>query len=510
MLKLNLIANFIGQGWTAFMGLAFIPVYVKYLGVESYGLIGLFALLQAWLRLLDMGLTPTISREMAGYTGGSHTAGSIRDLLRSIEGVVLGVSFFVAGGVALSADWIASSWVQAEEIPVIVVAQSITIMGLVSALRFVESVYRSSIVGLQRQVRLNVINSSMATLRGLGAVVVLVWVSPTIQAFFIWQALISAVTLIIFARTTYASLQCAERSARFSVAALSAVWRFAGGVLGITFLALLLTQVDKILLSKLLTLSDFGFYALAAVVAGALNMTIAPISQAWYPRLCQLHVAGDDEGLVRTFHQGAQLVTVIMGSTALVLIVFSETFLKLWTQDADLALRTAPILRLLVLGNLLNGLMWIPYQTQLAHGWTGLTVRMNIISVLLLVPAILWIVPRHGAEGAAWVWVCLNVGYVLIGVQFMYRRILISEKWRWYIQDLLQPLLVVTAVPVLVYWLVPVSEGFFEQLGTLVFAASLTLVAAVVSAKLVRQKVCSVTASFVESYALKKIHLKSL
>jgi cephalosporin hydroxylase len=45
--------------------------------------------LQAWLRLLDMGLTPTMSREMARFTGGSHTVGSIRDLLRSIEAVVL-------------------------------------------------------------------------------------------------------------------------------------------------------------------------------------------------------------------------------------------------------------------------------------------------------------------------------------------------------------------------------------------------------------------------------------
>ena len=89
MLKRNLIANFLGQGWTALMGLAFIPLYIKYLGMEAYGLIGLFALLQAWLSLLDMGMTPTLSREMARFTGGSHSAQSIRDLLRSIEESIL-------------------------------------------------------------------------------------------------------------------------------------------------------------------------------------------------------------------------------------------------------------------------------------------------------------------------------------------------------------------------------------------------------------------------------------
>ena len=69
MLKRNLVANYAGQAWSAVMGLAFIPVYIHYLGVEAYGLIGLFAVLQAWLALLDMGLTPTLAREMGRYTG---------------------------------------------------------------------------------------------------------------------------------------------------------------------------------------------------------------------------------------------------------------------------------------------------------------------------------------------------------------------------------------------------------------------------------------------------------
>jgi O-antigen/teichoic acid export membrane protein len=79
VLKKNLIANYLGQGWTALMGLAFIPLYIKYLGIEAYGLIGLFAIIQAWLSLLDMGMTPMLGREMARSTGGSHTAQSIRD-----------------------------------------------------------------------------------------------------------------------------------------------------------------------------------------------------------------------------------------------------------------------------------------------------------------------------------------------------------------------------------------------------------------------------------------------
>jgi O-antigen/teichoic acid export membrane protein len=488
VLKKNLIANYLGQGWVALMSLAFIPLYIKYLGIEAYGLIGLFAVLTAWLSLLDMGMTPTLSREMARFTGGSHSAQSIRDLLRTIEVITIGIALLIAGGVALGSNRIASSWLQAETLPIDVVAQAFVIMGLVTALRFAESIYRSSIVGLQRQVLFNAVNSALATVRGVGAVAILAWVSPTIEAFFLWQGVVSLITLITLAGVTYRSLPKAERMARFSMDALRSIWRFAGGMLGITFLALLLTQVDKVLLSKLLSLSEFGYYTLAAAVAGVLYLLITPITQAVYPRLCELHSREDETGIAEVYHKGAQLVSVLAGSAAIVMILFAETFLRLWTQDSDLAARTAPLLSLLMLGNLLNGLMWIPYQTQLAHGWTSLTVKVNIVAVLVIVPAILWVTPRYGAEGAAWVWASLNLGYLLIAVQFMYRRILTAEKWRWYTQDVLAPLGAAAAAAVLLKLSWPHADTALTQLLLLALAVLLTSAASLLAAGLVRRQ----------------------
>ena len=432
------------------MSLAFIPLYIKYLGIEAYGLIGLFAVLQAWLGLVDMGITPTLSREMARFTGGSRTAESIRDLLRTIEVIALSIAFLMAAGIALASNWIATSWLKAEALPTETVAHAFAIMGLVTALRFVEGLYRSTIVGLQKQVLFNVVSSVMATLRGLGAVGILIWVSPTIEAFFLWQGVVSVIALMTLGFITYQSIPPSNRSAQFSLVELRGVWRFSGGMMGITFLALLLTQVDKVLLAKLLPLKDYGYYMLAAGVAGGVYVVITPIAQAFYPRLCELHARNDQAALIDTYHKGAQLVSVFGGSVAIVVILFAETFLRLWTQDPDLAQRTATLLCLLMLGNLLNGLMCIPYQTQLAHGWTSLAVRTNIVAVAVIVPAILWATPRFGAEGAAWVWVILNAGYCLISIHFMYRRILITEKWRWYLQDVIVPLIAgIAAVSIL-------------------------------------------------------------
>lgn len=479
----NLIANFIGQGWSALMGLAFIPLYIKYLGIEAYGLIGVFALLQAGLTLLDMGMSSTLSREMARFMGGVHVAQSIRDLLRSIEVIALGIASLIAIVIWGASDWLATEWLQAEKLPMSVIASALRVMGVVTALRFMEGIYRSSIVGLQRQVLYNAINSAMATLRWLGAVGILAWVTPTVEAFFIWQGLISLLTLLIFARETYIILPKTDSAAQFSLPVLKSVGRFAGGILGITFLGLLLTQVDKILLSRLLNLIDYGYYTLAAVVSGGLYMMAGPIIQAYFPRLCALHASGDETHLIETYHRSAQLVTVAVGSVSVIIINYSETILNLWTHDAILAARSAMLLSILCLGNLFNCLMWIPNQTQIAYGWVSLALRVNIISVLFFVPTILWVTPRFGAEGAAWTWVGLNIGYVLLGIHFMHKKILIAEKWRWYFEDIMRPLMAAVSVAVLSVWFLPKHMTVLSQLVYLIVISGITLLTAALAAR---------------------------
>lgn len=488
------------------MGLAFIPLYIKYLGIEAYGLIGLFAVLQAWLGLLDMGMTPTLSREMARFTGGSHSAQSIRDLLRSIETLAVGVALLIAGSVVLGSNWIATSWLKAETLPTAVVAQVFAIMGLVTALRFVEGIYRSSIVGLQRQVLFNTVNSAMATLRGLGAVGILAWVSPTIEAFFLWQGVVSIATLAILATTTYATLPRGDRGGRFSLEALRRVWRFAGGMVGITFLALLLTQVDKVLLSKLVGLTEYGYYALAATVAATLFMVVSPITQAIYPRLCEQNACNDRVAFIETFHKGSQLVSVTAGSFAIVIIVFSDRFLLLWTQDVTLSELVSPLLSILMLGNLFSGINYMPYHAQLAQGRTALVFLVNLVSVTIFVPMILLITPIYGSLGAALVWMSFALAYVLVADALLFNAFLSRRRMYWYLNDLLKPLTAGFFVAYIIRFLTPISTAPLENLLIFLFAFFFTFGVSIFSAPYVRQKALQITQRLLSRRMVERQH----
>ncbi len=79
-LKKNIVANSVSQIYLIVISIAILPIYMKYMGAEAYGLVGFFAMLQGLFALLDFGLTPTISRQTAQYNAGAVAALEFRQL----------------------------------------------------------------------------------------------------------------------------------------------------------------------------------------------------------------------------------------------------------------------------------------------------------------------------------------------------------------------------------------------------------------------------------------------
>ena len=468
MLKRNLIANYLGQFWSNIIGLLLIPIYIKYLGIEAYGLIGFFTILQTCLILMDMGIAPTLNREMARFSSGARNPLSICNLLRSLEIIACLISLVIAAVIYGSSDWLSKNWVNTDKLSQDVVAQAIGIIGIVIALRFMEGIYRGTILGLERQVLFNIVNIILSTIRAVGAIIVLDLVSPTIESFFIWQMVISFISVFTFAIIAWSSLPKKNNRPRFSINSIKEVSNFAGGITLTAILAVILTQVDKILLSKLVNLEFFGYYTLASTVAASIGLILSPINQAFYPRFSKLVESGSKEDLIKTYHLSAQLITIFVLPVAIVLIFFGENFLQLWTGDNLLAAKVAPILSLLGAGFFLNGLMLAPYMLQLAYGWTSFGVWVNLVAVVLLIPSVLWVAPRHGIIGVAWIWLVLNFCYLFIAVHFMYRRLLTMEKWKWYREDILIPILGVIPITLAIYLIQPKVESNLMKIVLLI------------------------------------------
>jgi O-antigen/teichoic acid export membrane protein len=474
----NLIANFASSLWLSLLSLAFFPLYIKYLGVEAYGLIGAFTAIQSFSALVDAGLSTTLNRELARLSTDKDGAPAMRDLVRTLEVVYWALSISAALVLAVAAPVAARYWFHREHLSAEEVSRAVVLMGINFALTWPSSVYQGGLMGLQKQVSINVVTFVVGGLRVLGTVVVLTAISPTLDAFFTWQIVTSILQTGAAGMLLWRELPASDTQGHFNLVQLRSVRRFAAGVVGITLLALLLQQSDKLILSKLVSLSSFGYYTFAAVVAGSLARIVGPIHTAFFPRFSELAGIGDQAGLAAEYHRACQLVSVAVLPAALVLAIFAPEILRLWTRNPDLVRNSASLVTVLVIGNALHALVYLPYALQLAHGWTRLAFTTNLIAVIALVPAIALSAARWGAIGAAFTWLALTSAYVMVQVPLMHRRLLRGELSAWYIHDVAKPFVGAAATASAGWWLIRSITNPIPLFTALTVISCLTFAAA--------------------------------
>ena len=473
----NIAANFAGKAWRGIFGLAFVPIYIKLMGVEVYGLIGIFMSLTALLALLDMGLSATLNRELSRLSVAEDSAQESRNLVRTFEVIYWVIGFLIGIVVVVLAPVITKHWINSPNVSNEIIEQALLIMGLLLAFQWPGTIYTGGLRGIQRQVLLNVVQGVSIMVKHFGAVLVLLFISPSIVLFFYWQAFVALFTTFVLAACLWKSLPKAEKKSIFDKGLLVKNWKFTSGMIGISVMVVLLTQLDKIILSKMLTLEMFGYYMLAFSVANVLLSLVNPVHSALFPRLSQLVAGGSESEISEVYHKGCQLVSVILLPVAVTLVFFAEEMLILWVGNPVVVSNAHMILSLLIIGTVINGLMTLPYTLQLAYGWTKLTLYKTIVAVILLVPLMVWMVQMYHGIGAALVWIILNVGLLIFEIPIMHQRLLKNEMGKWYRRDIILPVLVVTLIGYIAHEILPVDSSKPVMLLVILSTCGLAFVA---------------------------------
>lgn len=476
-LERNLLVGLANSGWSALLGFAVVPLYLKYLGIESYGLIGFFATTQALFQLLDMGMASTINREVArGMASGKlHDA---RDLLHTLAVIYWGVAAAIVLAVFAAAPVISQYWLQSKSLSSDSISHAVMLIGLVIAARWPVGLYQGVLMGAQRLAVSSGINMLMITVANLGAVVVLAQISPTIEAFFIWQATAGLVYAELMRRAARRVLGV-ENLQGFAWGSLKRVWRFSAGMSVVALAGVVFTQMDKVILSKLLGLTEFGQYMLATLVVSGLYVLVTPFFNVVYPRFSALVAQGDTVELMNLYRLCARALATVLFPLAMVLVLNAEDLVLVWTGSAVIAAGVAPVIALLATGSALHGIMYLPYALQLAYGQTRLPVVITLTLIVLLGPLIVLLTLSFGANGAAMAWLALHIVYLIIGTWLTHRHLLKGIALVWIFQDVGIPFAVTAVIGLLGYASShAVGDSAYAKLG---FGILLALTAAILS-----------------------------
>jgi O-antigen/teichoic acid export membrane protein len=444
-LKRRLISSYAAQAYIGLIGILLMPVYMRHMGIEAVGLIGFFLMLQAWLQLLDLGLTQTLSRDMSLFKVGSMPLPGIWQRLRTLEWMLGSISIVAAVIIVVLRDRIVTDWLSVGGLAPEMVAVSIAAMAVAAAFRFLLGIYRASLTGLGRQVWVNVAATLFATAKFVGVLPLLIYWSSEPAVFFLFQAVIGGLELLAFAWMLYRVLPENPGGLTPHSEVLRVMLPMAAAMAFSALIWSVVTQADKLILSKILTLGDYGYFTLGVLVASGVLMLIPPLNQVLQPRMTMLLSSSRHDELRDLYQQATQLVTAVCFAIGGVMSVFAEPLLLVWTGDKVASREAAPILSWYALANATIGLLLLPFLLQFAHGKLRLHVIGNILMLSLLLPLMIVGAVRYGGAGAGAALLFANLVFVVFWVPHVHKRFLPELVWQWPLFDVGR-----VAVPVMV------------------------------------------------------------
>ena len=303
------------------------------------------------------------------------------------------------------------------------------------ALRWPVSLYSGVLAGRQRFDVLNGLRAGVATVNAAGGTAILV-ITGDLIAYMGWTVVAAAVEVTAYSSMVVRLLPGLLIRPKAQPPLDRTMWSFARGMTLINLLTMVLTQSDRLLISKLLAIQVLGYYALAYNILYGLTLIQNFVTSAMFPAFV-LSAAGSAANELRErYNKAAHVLMYAYNLPIWLLVFFGRDILALVTSQGT-ADQTAPILSILAVGFLLNASASLAYTAAVATGNTSLPIRYNLIAVGGYVPILVALTMRLGATGAALAWFLLNLYYLPTVVRIVHRDVVRTPSTRWLARDFL-------------------------------------------------------------------------
>jgi O-antigen/teichoic acid export membrane protein len=432
-LKRNVLFNLVGGGWTLVLNLAVVPLQIRFLGAEVYGLIGLMSALQYILALLDFGISLTLVREIAADTSADHQES--RDFVQTALTIYAGLGLCFGLILIIAAPWVAQHWLQVETLPISEVILALRLMAVTLMANWFISVFLYILMGLQRMDVVNalrVVGRSVILLGGAALLLLHVEFIP----FVLWTVSTTVLSMLVHVIITLRLFKGLSLFPRLSMVALRKNWQFSIHLNLATVLSLVYTQTDTLLISKLLPLSMLGYYQIAYALGNGLATIQQYIGSAIMPAMSASYSAGDTAQVRERYLKLTQVMVYVLGIPSFILAFYGYDFLLLWAGPNTAQQASLP-LAILCIGFLINSLATSSTMLAIAIKRIRPLLQVNFFGIFFYLPAIYLLIITFQLPGAASAWVIINVYYVVFLLHRVHHTIVPFNTVLWLQKTLL-------------------------------------------------------------------------
>jgi len=398
---LNSVWNLAGQTFPLFLAAFAIPVLIRHLGIDRFGVLTLAWILVGYFSFFDLGIgraTTKLLAERIALGDSEGAAGLIWTAIVSM--LLLGACF--GGALFAMAPWLSHSGLK---IPVALQSETLrSLYWLAIAVPCVTLTcgLRGMLEAQQSFGIVNALRIGLGTISYLGPLAVLPFS----------RSLVPVVLTLVVARFIGGALHFWFCSRCIPMFFHRIVWDrktfaelagFGSWITVSNIISPVMVYLDRFLIGSLISISAVAYYTTPSELVTKLWVIPAALSGVLFPAFSESLAVKNQNRATSLYENGVGSTFVILFPLMLVIILFAPEGLQFWV-GAEFARRSATILQILAIGAFANSLANIPYALLQASGRPDLTAKLHLIELPCYAGLLYWTIRMRGIEGAAIAW----------------------------------------------------------------------------------------------------------
>jgi len=306
------------------------PMLYRRLGAAEFGVYTLALLAPAIASNLDLGLASASVRRTAGLLE-SDPERTLGTVVASFGVALAGVGVLVGLAILVAAPWLAHSLGFVEVLDAersrLVLLWCALWAGLTPGLAVPGNLMRAA----QQFGPITVVQTAV-TVATWGGAIALVMSGAGVVSIVALATIVSLASSVAYFALAWPLLRSARLSLNF--APVREDLRFSGGLFLMQLASMVAYQIDRIVISALLSPAAAGSYALCANLANKLLFAVSSLTAFAFPRAAAMAASGESTGPSKLLQMLARNLLPLVCATLAPALLLAEPFFRLWLGTA--------------------------------------------------------------------------------------------------------------------------------------------------------------------------------
>ena len=394
------LINFIGLFVPLVVGFFTVPIAIKGLGVDGFGVFSIIWVVLGYFAFLDFGISKASTKFVAEIVGQSQTEISET----AWTSLLLSFVFGLIGAIILLllTPVLVNRVLNIPEMYIIATQKSFYLSAIILPFILVSLNLRGILAAYRRFDLINYV---------LIPTTVISYLAPA-MSYYLNMDLWPIIVIICSARvisTLFYYILCFVTIPELKMIPLINLTRikmllgFSGWVTVSSIVSPILVYIDRLFIGSLMVVSNVAFYTAPFDFVNRLRVLPISLMKTMFPEFSLLASMNNNDRIILLVARTFKYILLLVGIGAITLALFSSEFLSWWLGN-EIAVQSNMVLKIFSIGIIFNSLAFIPYNLLQGIGKPKIPALLHMIELPIYIVLLGVLIHFFGITGAALAW----------------------------------------------------------------------------------------------------------